>query len=88
MGILRLQHSGLVELQSGQDAADGGPAEAGGLGDAHAGPALASQPLHALDQFCRKCCGAIDADARLRSRKRRIALGAEPLAPTWQRSAG
>src|SRR5258708_6332054 len=32
-----------VQFQAGQDAADGGPAQASGLRDSHAGPALATQ---------------------------------------------
>src|ERR1035438_4182238 len=46
-----LQHSDLVQLEPGEDAAHGGPAQAGGLGNANPGPTLAAQPLHAIDQF-------------------------------------
>src|SRR5271155_520450 len=36
-----------VQMQAGEDAADGGAAQAGGLSDAHAGPAFAAQHCHA-----------------------------------------
>ena len=50
-GDRRLQHLRLVQLQAGQDAADRGPAQAGGLRDAHPGPTLPAEPLHRFDQF-------------------------------------
>ena len=40
-----LQGTSGVEFQTGQHAADGGPAQASGLCDTHAGPALAAQLL-------------------------------------------
>src|ERR1017187_7723039 len=46
-----LQHFDLVQLEPGKDAAHGGPAQAGGLGNTNSCPTLASQPLHAIDQF-------------------------------------
>src|ERR1022692_1029893 len=46
-----LQHFDLVQLEPGKDAAHGGPAQAGGLGNTNSCPTLASQPLHASDQF-------------------------------------
>ncbi len=39
-GDFRLQHADLVQLQPGQDTADGGAAQAGSLGNADPGPAL------------------------------------------------
>src|SRR5437868_4866709 len=50
-GHSRFQHFDLVQLEPGENAADCGPAQAGGLGDANSRPTLASQPLHAIDQF-------------------------------------
>ena len=40
-----------TEAVAAQDAADGSTAEAGGLGDAHASPALAAQDQYTLDQL-------------------------------------
>ena len=42
---LQPQHLRLVQVQTHQDAADRGPAEAGGLRDPHPGPAFAPQTL-------------------------------------------
>src|ERR1035438_1106261 len=55
-----LQHSDLVQFEPGEDAAHGGSAQAGGLGDANPGPTLASQPLHAIDQFWGSGAGKSD----------------------------
>src|ERR1022692_4423273 len=46
-----LQHFDLVQLEPGKDAAHGGPAQAGRLGNTNSCPMLASQPPHASDQF-------------------------------------
>src|SRR5271168_1084558 len=50
---LQLEHPNLVELQPGQDAADGGPAQACGLRDPHSGPTLSAKTLDLKDQFAR-----------------------------------
>src|SRR5579862_5368082 len=42
-GNHRLQRASGVQMQAGEDAADGGAAQASGLSDAHAGPVLAAQ---------------------------------------------
>jgi hypothetical protein len=50
-GDQRFEHAGFVQSQAGEDAADGSAAQARGLCDAHSGPALAAQALHAANQF-------------------------------------
>jgi hypothetical protein len=47
----RLERSSGVEFQTGEDAADGGAAQADGLGDAHTGPALTAQLFDAGHLF-------------------------------------
>src|ERR1017187_10169912 len=75
-----LQHSDLVQLEPGKDAAHGGPAQAGGLGDANPGPTLASQPLHAIDQFWGSGAGR-SMRARAAIAQAGLLLGAEATHP-------
>jgi hypothetical protein len=46
----RLQVAPAVEMVAAQDAADSGAAQAGGLGDAHAGPTLRTCEWHLNNQ--------------------------------------
>ncbi len=50
----RFEHANFVELQPSQNAAYGGPAQSGGLGDAHSGPALPPQSFHLPDLLGRR----------------------------------
>ena len=79
-GDFRFQHLGLVQLQPGQDTADGGAAQAGGLRDPHARPAFAAKPLDALDQFAVNAAGRSMGARRPVPQSSRTAL-AKPLDP-------
>src|SRR5882762_9187355 len=50
----RFEHANFVQLQPSQNAAYGGPAQSGGLGDAHSGPALPPQSFHLPDLLGRR----------------------------------
>src|SRR5271165_1225168 len=54
-----LQRASGVESQAGEDAADGGTAQTGGLGDAHAGPALTTQRFDKSRFFCGDTTGRV-----------------------------
>src|SRR5208282_1177757 len=80
-GDFRFQHVPPVELQTGQDAAHGGLAQAQLLSDADPGPAFPPQPLHALDQFRRGASrGALGTRRSIpESRATRLAITPDPL---------
>jgi len=53
-GQAGLQVAGAAKAVTAQDTTDGGATEAGGLGNAHAGPTLAAQPQDLLGRFARE----------------------------------
>ena len=86
-GQLGFEHADFVELQPGEDAADRGAAEAGGLGDLDAGLALTPQLLDAFSDRSPGCGAGTDADASS-GRPARAKPSRDNGGPTWKHFAG